>query len=147
MKQFTSLMQEQTLNGMIGHRFRKNAVTGKPETGDADEEENTSLLSDEMSVLVGAQCLYRTIRKLHICMGILALTTLCILIASLAEKWYGDSRHARAALEAVTVVFFFCVIIMYQMRNEVPINIIMLLIVNGLSCLSLGIVCGLEMCD
>ena len=149
----TNLMYEQTLNGMITTRLRKNAVTGKPvgEEGDADVEkacdETAAILGEEMSTMVGAQSLYRTIRKLHYVMLLLGVTTLAVLLASLVQRWYGDSKHARAGLEATTVIFFFCLLIMWHLRNETPVNLLMLLLVNGLAALSLGMVVGLEMCD
>ena len=152
MNSLSSSMQENTLYQLIKSKLKRQKLSkygdnGKPEDDESDQidEENAAFMSHEMAVLVSAQNMIRMVRKLHVAMLILGLVSLAIMAASLAEKWYGDSKHAGGALQGLTVVFSFALLIMWLIRAESPTNILMLLIVMAFASLSMGIVCGVEL--
>lgn len=149
MKPLSSTMQENALFQLIKTKIRglKRKKEDGPSDGENDDEESAALMSHEMAVLVAAQNMIRMLRKLHVAMLVLGLASLAIMITSIFNKWYGDSKHAKGALQGLTCVFSFVLLIMWLIRAESPTNMLMLLLVMGISSLSMGIVCGLELCD
>ena len=144
----SSSMQETTLFNLIRAKLKRSKMQYKDEDDPDSEkrdEENAAFMSQEMSVLVAAQNMIRMIRKLHYAMLLLGLASLAIMITSLVQKWYGDSHHARGALQGLTVVFSFVLLMMWLVRAETPTNILMLLFVMAFASLSMGIVCGIEL--
>ena len=142
--------QENTLYHLMRSKLRSTCMKDMKKTDGDDaqddtDEESAIIASQEMSVLVASQNMIRMVRKLHLAMLLLGLVSIGIMISALVEKWYGSSPHARGALQGLTVVFSFVLLIMWLIRSESPTNLVMLLFTMALASLSMGIVCGIEL--
>jgi hypothetical protein len=121
-------------------RKLKKGCVGRQEQN-SDDDEDAAFIGDEMAVLVSAQNMVRMVRKLHVAMLVMGCGTLALLITALCLGWYGESNHAKGALQGLTIVFGFVLSIMWLVRAESPTNILTLLFVMALASASLGIIC------